>query len=79
VPPQTVLVRLFERGSYHLSGSALRYRRGGSGRQPLTPEIWSMPATRWVESAERIGFAYVPSRIAPRARWTGFLAWRRGS
>jgi len=32
-----VLGRLFERGSYHLTGGALRYRRGGGGRQPLTP------------------------------------------
>lgn len=33
-----VAARLFERGSYHLSGGALRYRSGGGGRQPLTPE-----------------------------------------
>lgn len=32
-------VLVFESGSYHLSGSALRYRRGLSGRQPLTPEL----------------------------------------
>ena len=30
------LVRLFERGSYHLSDDALRYRIGSGGRQPLT-------------------------------------------
>ena len=34
-----VLVRLYERGSYHLTGRALRYRRGGGGRQPLTAEV----------------------------------------
>lgn len=33
-----VLLRLYERGEYSLSDKALRYRRGGSGRQPLTPE-----------------------------------------
>ncbi len=33
-----IVVRLFERGSYHLTEGALRYRRGGGGRQPLTPE-----------------------------------------
>ncbi len=33
-----VLGRLFERGSYHFSGGALRYRRGEGGRQPLTTE-----------------------------------------
>jgi hypothetical protein len=32
------LVRLFESGEYHLADGALRYRRGGGGRQPLTPE-----------------------------------------
>lgn len=32
-----VLGRVYERGSYHLSGQALRYRRGAGGRQPLTP------------------------------------------
>ena len=36
--PGAVLARLFERGSYHFTGSALRYRRGEGGRQPLTPE-----------------------------------------
>jgi hypothetical protein len=33
-----VLLRYFERGSYHLSDAALRYRIGAGGRQPLTPE-----------------------------------------
>ena len=33
-----VLGRVFERGSYHFSHGALRYRRGGGGRQPLTAE-----------------------------------------
>ncbi len=37
-PRSSVLARAFERGSYHLSSGALRYRRGGGGRQPLTPE-----------------------------------------
>jgi hypothetical protein len=36
--PAPVLVRLFENGEYHLAEGALRYRRGGGGRQPLTPE-----------------------------------------
>ena len=37
--PGATLVRVYERGSYHLSGGALRYRRGAAGRQPLTPEV----------------------------------------
>jgi hypothetical protein len=36
--PEPVLARFFERGEYHLSEGALRYRRGAGGRQPLTPE-----------------------------------------
>ena len=38
-PKGTVLARYYERGSYHLSGGALRYRRGAGGRQPLTPSV----------------------------------------
>jgi len=34
-----VLLRYFERGSYHLEDGALRYRRGRAGRQPLTAEV----------------------------------------
>jgi type II secretory pathway component PulJ len=34
------LLLLFESGSYHLAGGALRYRRGESGRQPLTAELF---------------------------------------
>ncbi len=32
-----LLARLYERGSYHVSDGAFRYRRGRGGRQPLTP------------------------------------------
>ena len=45
-PPGGVLVRVFERGAYSLSGRALRYRRGAGGRQPLTPEILERES-RW--------------------------------
>ncbi|HUF68312.1 MAG TPA: hypothetical protein VMM79_06625 [Longimicrobiales bacterium] len=34
------IVLVFERGSYHLTGGALRYRRGASGRQPLTADVF---------------------------------------
>ncbi|HET9438823.1 MAG TPA: hypothetical protein VFO52_01555 [Longimicrobiales bacterium] len=30
---------IFESGSYHLSGNALRYRRGTESRQPITNEV----------------------------------------
>jgi len=72
-PPSAVVARLFERGSYHLSGAALRYRRGTSGRQPLTPEVWST-ATAWEVSADRLAVGLVSSAGSSRP-WSGFLAW----
>lgn len=71
-PAGTVAAKIFERGSYHLSGAALRYRRGASGRQPLTPEVLSA-ATTWDLAGERIGVQLVPSSAG--APWSGFLAW----
>ena len=76
VPADAVVARLFERGSYHLSGGALRYRRGASGRQPLTPEVWSTPTSRWELSAERAALSLVPTSGRSGRRWSGFLAWR---
>jgi len=38
LPGDVLLV--FERGAYALSNRALRYRRGASGRQPLTAEVF---------------------------------------
>lgn len=72
--PTTVLARLFERGSYHLSSSALRYRRGVSGRQPLTPEVWSS-ASRWIASGERLELRAEPRDPAAGRPWEVFLAW----
>jgi hypothetical protein len=43
VPPDAVLARYFERGSYHVVDGALRYRRGLSGRQPITPGVVRTP------------------------------------
>lgn len=51
VPPGVILVRYFERGSYHISGAAFRYRRGAAGRQPLTPEALRTPESRFLPSA----------------------------
>ena len=73
-PPGSIAVKLFERGAYHLSGSALRYQRGGSGRQPLTPEAWSS-ATRWQVSAGRVGVELVPESASAGPPWRGFLTW----
>lgn len=38
-PAATGLILVFETGSYHLSGGALRYRRGRGGRQPVTEQL----------------------------------------
>jgi prepilin-type N-terminal cleavage/methylation domain-containing protein len=38
---------LFERGTYHLSGGALRYRLGAAGRQPLTADLFTHPASHF--------------------------------
>ncbi len=73
-PSGAVIGRIFERGSYHLSGAALRYRRGASGRQPLTPEVLAA-ATAWSASPERLGVTLVPSPSVG-APWSGFVAWR---
>lgn len=43
LPAAPLMGRYFERGSYHLDRGALRYRRGGAGRQPLTPEVLLTP------------------------------------
>jgi hypothetical protein len=50
-PPAGALARYFERGSYHLTTRALRWRRGGSGLQPLTPEALGAPAGRFAWGA----------------------------
>jgi prepilin-type N-terminal cleavage/methylation domain-containing protein len=63
-PP--VLVRLFESGSYHLSGNALRYRRGAGGRQPLTESV--LRGARLVDSLETVG-ADVPVGPGPPRRF----------
>jgi hypothetical protein len=74
VAPGSVLARLFERGSYHVNSSALRYRRGASGRQPLTPEVWS-GATAWSQAGARLGFQAYPRDALAGEPWSAFLAW----
>jgi len=69
--PTAVAGRVFERGSYHLTSSALRYRRGASGRQPLTPEVLSAASGLEV-SAARVSLRLVVAGEA--AGWSGFLA-----
>jgi type II secretory pathway component PulJ len=72
VEGDVVAARFFERGSYYLTSSALRYRRGASGRQPLTPEVLSA-ASGWRISGDRLEVTLVPSGRS--GGWRGFLAW----
>jgi hypothetical protein len=73
--PGPVIARLFERGSYHVSASALRYRVGASGRQPLTPEAWA-DSSGWVSAGPRLGFEAYPQRADVGPPWSIFLAWK---
>ena len=43
--PGALVARIFERGSYHISDGALRYRRGLGGRQPLTLDVFDDRST----------------------------------
>lgn len=49
--PSGSLVLFFESGTYHLSGNALRYRRGHEGRQPLTDELIDHRLSRFERTA----------------------------
>jgi hypothetical protein len=63
-----VVARVFERGTYSLSGAALRYRRGAGGRQPITPEVWA-EGTGWITDQGRVGVALIAVRRG--------VPWRR--
>lgn len=71
-PAGVVLARIFERGSYHLSGGAVRYRRGAGGRQPLTPEVVDERLSRFVHGASLLALELVPA-AGPPVAWRGFL------
>jgi len=77
-PKGVVLARVFERGSYHLSGRALRYRGGAGGRQPLTPEVLLTPRSRFIEDSSGVDAILVvrPLPGGSERRWREAL-WRR--
>jgi Tfp pilus assembly protein PilW len=76
VPSDGVVVRVFERGAYSVSAAALRYRRGASGRQPLTAEVFD-GASGWrptpqgleLELLERGSGGVVAGAEAAAGRW----------
>jgi hypothetical protein len=54
-----VIALAFESGHYYLTARALRYRLGAEGRQPITPELFVHPATRF----EPAGASGLPVRL----------------
>ena len=71
-PVSGSVVLVFERGSYHLAGGALRYRRGKGGRQPLTREVF-VGASGIGGSGGRV----VLMLVSDRAPWGGGM-WSKG-
>jgi hypothetical protein len=67
-----VLVRLFEPVSYHLATSALRYRVGGGGREPLTPEALDTRRSVFTMDSSRAGIRLEAAGRRPWS-WTAYL------
>jgi hypothetical protein len=61
--PGALVVRVFERGSYHVSGGALRYRRGMGGRQPLTLDVFDDDRSNVEARAAEVVFRLVADRL----------------
>ncbi len=79
-PVGVVLARVFEHGSYHLSGQALRYRRGAAGRQPLTPEVLLTPPSRFIRDSTGVEVVLsVSGSEGGPARWWRQTLWRRST
>ena len=72
-PEDVVAAKLFERGSYHVSGAALRYRRGPGGRQPLTPEVLAA-SSGWAGSGGWLRLDLVPADTLGGPPWSGLVA-----
>jgi hypothetical protein len=77
-PGGSTLLLLFEHGSYHLSGGALRYRRGEGGRQPLTPEVFRDGASRFEAGPGWIGLHLADGEAAGRPPFRAHLAVPNG-
>jgi hypothetical protein len=45
---------LFESGAYHISGNAVRYRRGAESRQPITNEVFDERSSAFTAVADSI-------------------------
>jgi len=79
-----LVARLFERGSYHVSGGALRYRRGFGGRQPLTAAVFDDEGSSMGGSEIRIRLELIDGESlkaedsAVLVLWAGEAASRGG-
>lgn len=74
------LARLFERGSYHVSAGALRYRRGRGGRQPLTAPLLHDASGLGAggEGGSVVAELWVPARDDADETWGGrWTLWPR--
>ncbi len=58
-----LVARIFERGSYHVSGGALRYRRGRGGRQPLTLDVFDDDRSSIEARVDRVIFNLVSDGV----------------
>lgn len=54
-----LVARIFERGSFHVNGGALRYRRGRGGRQPLTLDVFDHDGSSIEARLDRVIFNLV--------------------
>ena len=61
--PGALVARIFERGSYHVSGGALRYRRGLGGRQPLTQDVFDHDRSTMGVGVDRVMLRLVADGI----------------
>ena len=62
-----LVARVFERGSYHISGGALRYRRGRGGRQPLTLDVFDDERSALDARMDGVVFRLVADPMLPGA------------
>lgn len=75
-PEPILLLRYFERGTYHLAAGAFRYRRGGGGRQPLTSVNLATPPSGFFVVGDRMAAELVS--VPPLGTWrvaTGGRVW----
>lgn len=71
----TAVGLVFESGTYFIAARALRYRLGGEGRQPLTPELFLHPQSRFGSGTGAVRFDLADHESRTRS-YTAFHAPR---